>query len=381
MQPLSLHEKKLFPTDYTEILQKLAQIEPGRYAATRNFLNGAVTRLSPYISRGVISLRQTAFTALQRHRAHEIEKFIQELAWREYWQRIWQVRGPEIFTDLRTEQQGVRHRNMVTALTNAATGIRVIDEQIQELYKTGYLHNHLRMYISSIACNIAGAHWLQPSRWMYYHLLDGDLASNSLSWQWVAGTFSAKKYYCNQSNINYFTGTAEEGSFLDHPCETLTRLPLPAVLSGSLPFEAGTELPATTPPVIPAGIPVLLYNSYQLDPSWHAGTTATRILLLEPSHFNQHPVSPRVLNFILRLAANIPGIQVFSGEWTALKELIPPGTTVIFKEHPAYRHYEGTEEQRSWLFPDVNGWHPSFSAYWKRCRPYLRSLEAAAGRE
>mgnify|MGYP006195700273 CR=1 FL=1 len=60
------------------------------------------------------------------------------------------------------------------------------------------------MYLAAMVCNNAKSHWLTPARWMYYHLLDGDLASNALSWQWVAGTFSHKKYIANQQNINKY---------------------------------------------------------------------------------------------------------------------------------------------------------------------------------
>ena len=202
-----------FPTNYTDILDRLHSIDPVKYARTRNFVNGDVTYLSPYISRGVISLRQVADHVLQAYKPYQIEKFLQELAWREYWQRIWQSAGNQLFTDLKQPQPDVQHHKMVAAIETASTGIEAIDRHINLLYTTGYMHNHVRMYVSSMACNMAKAHWLQPSRWMYYHLLDGDLASNSLSWQWVAGAFSSKKYYCNQENINRYTNSEQTGSF------------------------------------------------------------------------------------------------------------------------------------------------------------------------
>jgi deoxyribodipyrimidine photo-lyase len=92
-------------------------------------------------------------------------------------------------------------------------------------------------------------------------------------------------------------------------------------------------------------------------------------------------VSQRVLTFILSLAANIPTLQVFTGEWNELQSLLPPGTAVHFKAHPAFPHYRGVAEQRSWLFPDVNGYYPSFSAYWKKCRLHLSALKSAAVKE
>jgi deoxyribodipyrimidine photo-lyase len=362
-----------FPTDYRSILERVQNIDPVKYARTRNFIDGDVTYLSPYISRGVISLRQVARHVLQAHQPHQIEKFLQELAWREYWQRVWQSMGEKIFTDIKQGQQDVAHRTMVAAIENASTGIEAIDTHIKLLYHTGYMHNHLRMYISSIACNVAKAHWLQPSQWMYYHLLDGDLASNSLSWQWVAGTFSSKKYYCNQENINRYTGSSQLHTFLDCSYEHLARLAIPVQLAGKSNFFPKTILPNTKSPIIQEGLPVLVYTAYNLDPNWHSGETANRVLLLEPSHYQKYPVSENVLQFILGLSGNINNIQIFAGEYVELKKLSGNNQT-IFKAHPAYAHYEGLAEDYDYLFPEVKGYFTSFFSYWKKCEKYLTSL-------
>ena len=203
-----------FPTQLSAIQKRITEINPIAYAKTRNFLTGAVTRLSPYLSRGVISLTQIQSSILERYSVYQSEKLLQELAWREYYQRVWQAKGDRIFSDLKQEQPRINHYQMPIAVLNASTGIQAIDEGIDDLYKTGYMHNHLRMYTSMLSCNIGGAHWLLPSQWMYYHLLDGDLASNALSWQWVAGSFSSKKYVANQDNINKYTGSNQTNTFL-----------------------------------------------------------------------------------------------------------------------------------------------------------------------
>ncbi len=77
-----------------------------------------------------------------------------------------------MMVDIRFDQTDVLTTAMPDALGSATTGIEVIDLAIQMLYETGYMHNHLRMYIAGIACNMSGAHWRTPSKWMYYHLLD-----------------------------------------------------------------------------------------------------------------------------------------------------------------------------------------------------------------
>lgn len=183
-----------FPTDIQSIKSRIEKIDPVGYGITRNYLNGKVTYLSPYISRGVLSTRQIAQHVMQLdYQPHQILRLIQELAWRDYFQRVWQQLGDDIFEDIRMNRTAIRSHKIPTAILEGTTGIEAVDQGIQSLLQTGYMHNHLRMYVASISCNVAKTHWSQPSQWMYYHLLDGDLASNTLSWQWVAGTFFFKE--------------------------------------------------------------------------------------------------------------------------------------------------------------------------------------------
>lgn len=359
-----------FSTSYKKIIETLKNINPDKYAATRNFIDGAVTYLSPYISRGVISLPQVKAQILKTHQAYQAVKLLQELAWREYWQRVWQNAGDKIFTDLKQEQTATAHHQMIAAVENAGTGIIAIDKSIELLCSTGYMHNHFRMYVASITCNTGRAHWLQPSQWMYYHLLDGDLASNSLSWQWVAATFSSKKYYCNQENINKYSKSYQQNTFLDTSYEKLETIEIPEALREKNNFFAKTELPEIIIPVLNSSRPTLVYNSYNLDPLWHAGEDVNRILLLEPSHFKKFPVSGKVLQFVTDLAKNITGIQIFVGEFDELAAIIKE-EKIIFKLHPAFLHYYGTAEEYETLFPQVTGYYSSFSAYWKKCEKYL----------
>lgn len=368
-----------FFTAYDEILQCIQAIDPVKYAATRNFTNGAVTKLSPYISRGVISGRQVLQAVLQKgYTHHQIIKLIQELAWREYFQRVWQHLGNDIWKDIKHPQQPVFHHQMIKSINEASTGIEAIDHHIRLLYETGYMHNHLRMYTASLACNIAKAHWHQPSKWMYYHLLDGDIASNTCSWQWVAGSFASKKYYCNQENINRYTGFNQTNSFLDKPYEEIISMPVPEILDAAIELKLETILPPAQLPVLDTRKRTFIYNSYHLDPLWRKEEDANRILLLEPSHFKKYPVSEKVMAFIIGLAGNIPGMQVFVGEINDIVRLYNDDQTgrqmIVSKKHPAFLHYPGTKDAYDWIFDEVTGYYPSFSAYWKRCEKYLDGL-------
>lgn len=356
-----------FPTEYDAILDRIATIDPVGYGKSRNYVDGAVSYLSPYISRGVISTKFVYQKLLKRgFHPSPILKFIQELAWRDYWQQVWIAKGDAINQDLKHIQEPVVTYGISAVINRAKTGIDVIDTSINQFYKTGYLHNHLRMYIASIACNIGQNHWKTPAQWMYYHLLDADWASNALSWQWVAGANSNKKYYANQENINNFCYSTQIDTFLDVSYDDFESLPVPETLLLSEILELKTPLPEPKPITINEQLPTLIYNFYNIDPLWKKELTVNRILLLEPSHFKQYPVSQKSINFIIGLAKNIKDIQLFVGEFNEL-------TTahnlerIYYKEHPLNNHYKGIEEQRDWMF-SIKGYYPSFFAFWKKCK-------------
>lgn len=359
-----------FPTAYNDIIQRLEAVDPHRYGISRNFISGAVTRLSPYISRGVVSPRQVWESLQARGLGFvETERLVQQLAWREYFQRIWQHLGDTMFNDIRQPQGGVLHFEISAGLMNAVTGIEAIDNAVHELNEQGYLHNHYRLYIASIACNIAGAYWRQPSEWMYYHLLDGDLASNTCSWQWVSGAFATKKYYFNQENLNRYSGSNQHHSFLDVSYEELASMDVPETLVETSNVPLQTKLPQTSMPEINTALPTIIYNSYNLDPIWRASEQANRVLLLEPSHFKRFPVSDKVLEFIIGLSANIPGIQLVVAEVDDLGLLYQQsGRTPQFisRSHPGFTHYPGQKDEPNWLFPQANDFYPSFHKFWKK---------------
>lgn len=359
-----------FPTNTEEIEARLSSVDPLSYCKNRNYLDGSVTRLSPYISRGYLTTRRVLASVLDAgYSIAAIERFVQELAWRDYWQQVWFYNGEKINSDFRTKQTGVSNTQIPQAVVDGKTGIEAIDKAIAEFYQTGYLHNHMRMYIASIACNIGQSHWFRPSKWMYYHLLDCDWASNALSWQWVAGTNSNKKYYCNQENINRYCYSMQHGTFLDHSYEVLPQLEVPKILEKTTALHLNTTLPNTPQPDLNSNLPTLIYNFYNLDPEWHFSKPANRILLLEPSHFQEYPVSQKVLNFALNLSKNIPSLQIYVSEFSAFHSLLD-NSEVYYKEHPLNTHYKGIEEPRDWMF-QLSGNFSSFFKFWKMCKKEL----------
>ena len=362
----------LFATDYKLILEHLDQVDPVQYAKSRNYIDGAVTCLSPYISRGVISTKQVLLAVLQKgYKTPQIESFTKELCWRDYFQRVGQVKDVSI--DIRQRQETVINFEIPVQIVNATTGIEGIDDAIKQLYQTGYMHNHCRMYTASLACNIAKSHWLQPAQWMYYHLLDGDWASNFCSWQWVAGANSNKKYYANQENINRFTYTKQLNTFLDRSYEAIENIETPAHLLITQKFVPEINLPVASSVKIDTVLPTFIYNYYNLDPLWHKDEAGNRILLIDPAFFVQYPVSEKCIAFMLELSKNIPGIQVFKGSFKSFAENYH-AANIHYKEHPLNLGYAGTEEARDWISADVSGYYPSFFSYWKNVEKELYKL-------
>jgi len=356
-----------FPTTLEAVFERIDRFDPERYARSRNFINGGVSYLSPYLSRGFITIPQVVGRLKARgFGIEQAEKFIQELAWREFYTRTWFQKGDQIFEDIRHPQEGVLYSGMPAAVLHSSTGIQALDQHLSTFPKTGYLHNHLRMYLAAVTCNVGKYHWSTPAAWLYFHLLDGDLASNALSWQWCAGTFSNKLYYANQENINKYAGTNQVDTFLDYSYEVLPMQSVPEVLKESIHPSLEFTAPATSPLEIDESIPTYIYTHYTLDPSFHEGESGNRILVLEPSHFAKHPISPKVLQFILDLAKNISGIQVYYGEYADLN------VRGIFRDHPINAHFEGIREELPTLVPGLVGEFNSFFSYWNKLSKKLR---------
>jgi len=359
-----------FVTDHSAILSKLEAINPDNYAHSRNFINGQVNYLSPYISRGVISTKQVLACLLSKgHSFDELECLMQQLCWRDYFQRIAQVK--DINQEIKQIQENVERQGIPLAIIEAKTGIQAIDQSIETLFESGYVHNHSRLYLATLTCNIGKSYWLQPAKWMYYHLLDGDWASNACSWQWVAGANSNKKYYANQENINKYTASKQLNTFLDTSYDVLPEMEIPASLTATQEFDFELILPEASHIQFIPDQPTFIYNYYNLDPLWHKDEPGNRILLIEPEFFQNYPVSKKCMDFMLDLSKNIPGIQIYVGSFqsfsTEYKE-----TTIYFKEHPLNSGYRGVQEERDWITSDVVGYYPSFFAYWKKVRKHLK---------
>jgi deoxyribodipyrimidine photo-lyase len=216
----------LFPPTIADAEHRITLIKPRAYASTRNFLNGAVTRLSPYITHGFVSLADIAPAIEAKYPLEECEKLLMEFGWREFFQHVWRHLGDDILRDVKPGLYGVNYSPDFPAdIAEARTGIPAIDCAVRELYATGYLHNHARMWLASYVVHLRKVHWRAGADWMIAHLLDGDFGSNHLSWQWVAGTFSGKPYLFNAENVfRYAPDWNSAGTEIDRSYEALDEI-------------------------------------------------------------------------------------------------------------------------------------------------------------
>ncbi|MEL6946292.1 MAG: FAD-binding domain-containing protein [Pseudomonadota bacterium] len=207
-------------------LQRMRAFAPSMgsaYARSRNFDFGPdqptpdarsnVSVLSPYTRHRLVLEEELARTALETHNEQASEKFVQEVIWRTYW-KGWLEHRPDVWTDfligLEADQAAIdRNGGMRRDYERAVagdTGIACFDAWAKELVATGYLHNHARMWFASIWIHTLRLPWTMGAAFFLHYLLDGDAASNTLSWRWVAGLHTkGKTYLARADNIEKFT--------------------------------------------------------------------------------------------------------------------------------------------------------------------------------
>ena len=184
------------------------------YSKLRNFDFGPENRtnisgLSPYITHGVINEKEVIEKSLSKFSFSKNEKFIQEVLWRTYW-KGWLELRPNVWTDYIAELNKIReeykdNQNYKNAI-NGKTNIECFNYWVTELKENNYLHNHTRMWFASIWIFTLELPWQLGAEFFMQHLYDGDSASNTLGWRWVAGIQTQGKHYlASEWNIKKFT--------------------------------------------------------------------------------------------------------------------------------------------------------------------------------
>ena len=287
-----------------EGLARLAQFVPragAAYAETRNEDRGPADRsnvstLSPYIRHRLVTEREVLAAVLARHAKDAAEKFVEEVLWRTYW-KGWLEQRPAIWArylarlglDLKTLEADISLRRRYEEAIEGRTGIAGFDDWAHELGETGYLHNHARMWFSSIWIFTLHLPWTLGADVFMRRLIDGDPASNTLSWRWTAGLQTpGKTYLARADNIARFTGGRFSPRDLSRIAEPLSESPPPPAA------------PLAPPDPPRAGEVALLLTEEDLTPEdWALGPMRPKAILVGHAAARRSPlpVSPVVLGF------------------------------------------------------------------------------------
>ena len=206
------------------------------YDRFRNYIDGNVTMLSPYISHGIVSNQDLKILVRSIRRNAAQEKFLQQVAWREFWSLVAQKHPQWLWNDVEQYKTGFVSADYSNTLPDdietASTGVRVVDYFCKQLIETGYLHNHARMYVASYIVHWRRIKWQVGADWFLRHLIDADEASNNFSWQWIASTFSQKPYIFNLDNVQKYLRksdicASEQNKPLGHSYEHLKNMLFP----------------------------------------------------------------------------------------------------------------------------------------------------------
>ena len=197
-----------------EKLNKFIDQELVNYSKLRNFDYGPnkrsnVSCVSPYITHGITSELEVISKCLKKYSFIKNEKFIQEILWRVYW-KGWLELRPKVWSDyldnLKTFRKNFKDDQNYLNAIEGKTSIECFNYWVNELKEYNYLHNHVRMWFASIWIFTLNLPWQLGAEFFMQHLYDGDIASNTLGWRWVAGVQTqGKNYLASEWNIKKFS--------------------------------------------------------------------------------------------------------------------------------------------------------------------------------
>lgn len=291
-----------------ERLAKFLSKAGRHYAAQRNFDRGqarhdSVSTLSPWIRHRSITEKEVVSAVLNSHSRSAADKFIQEVFWRNYW-KGWLEMRPQVWHRYRADLEALYNDSAdivdrCDTITRSGSGIECFDAWCTELINTGYLHNHARMWFASIWIYTLQLPWQLGADFFLRHLLDGDPASNTLSWRWVAGLHTTgKTYLARPDNIEKYT----EGKY--NPVGQLAATAQPLT---EAPVGDKGELPVSATPS-PSKTTALLVTEEDLCPDFilHAISSQnlklSSVATLQATHFRSAGSVPgHIVGFVQQL--------------------------------------------------------------------------------
>jgi deoxyribodipyrimidine photo-lyase len=347
---------------------------------------------------------------------------VAELGWRAFFRHRWAHLGTDILRDIHPGPRpaGDYARELPADIREGRTGVPAVDQAVRTLLRTGGLHNHARMWLASYVVHVRGVHWRAGADWMIGWLLDGDLASNHLSWQWIAGTGSHQPYLFNADNVAKYAPREwhSRGTVIDTSYEQLGEWaagrgrsgvaglagpdPVRAAFAGA-PVEAG-GLSAEPPPGLDwrapdaadvAGRTVWLVSPWSLGaPPPGLPADAVRVALWWTAWHEAWPWSAQRRAWVGAAWREVVGEgPAWAGDAAAVAEALRAARAVVAWDEPHWRaglplRPGARSATAAWPVrwvnpPDLFGAEPrpckSFSAWWHKRMDPVKRLEDLPG--
>lgn len=311
-------------------LRKLAAIDAEAYARSRNQLNGAVTRLSPYLRHGCLTVRETVADIRRRFGKRGL-KLISELCYRDYFRQAWLQFGQAILHEMEPPKVTLGQAPLPDYVRQRFTGLVCMDQIVAALQDEGYVHNHARMWFAAYVVHWLKVDWRQAADWFEQQLLDGDLASNHLSWQWIASSFSHKPYFFNKESLRKFAGDqwcrqCKVRCPFDRSYERLEQELFSPPSAGQPVYLSSRSVDASVPTRAPSPAsrsasshqsPVLWLHDEMLSAEHlRVGGATQAVFVFDPALYGQWPL--KRLQFMADCLAELPNVEVWAGETQAV---------------------------------------------------------------
>lgn len=378
-----------------QLIDYLRNFNPKKYASSRNFINGQVSHLSPYITHGVITIQECCAIILEKYTIKEAEKFLMELIWKEFFVQV-QINYGNILTQEPIWEDKTwiqKSETLPSSIASWDTKTWRVDATIEEMITTGWLHNHKRMWFASRCCHWAKLDWKKLADWTYYHFIDWELSSNHLSWQWVNSTFANKAYFMNEWNLQkYRPGTSDQNLRGTYE-EVSARLFNPQRPSNYRKQEdMYSTLTTPTDLLTPyhedqlwTWWKVRILSPRRLDKEVFSDDTPT-IILLDKEFTTLHPWSAQRIEWVQSYAKKYTIPFVVGSYDQAIQDALERWKSVVLDQRydPIYREtvekYNSHDDVSILRYPRVwkdNQWQPimKFFKYWNKASKVLKKSE------
>ena len=393
-----VHTTTAFTPTLKAARKMLADFKLSGYAKTRNHVDGGISRLNPYITWGVFTLRELQAAVRGKGAPQDYKKFVSEIAWKAYFREGFLALGDRVYDSLEPYKYPTRKRDeLPDDLANGTTGLGCIDEIVLELKSTGFLHNHKRLWFAANLVHFENIEWWHGEALFYHYLLDGEPGPNALSWQWVASTFARKPYFFNAQNMRKYGHTPCDNAPFDKSYEALDREYFDGYGDGSYAKRPQEQPRSEGDWYMPSLVrnlgdkPLVLLHAERLSDEaavLDAAPDAPVLVLLDGERFKKEQPSFMRLHWALSLAADLVN---------TLRERGRDADLMLLENPQDVASYARDKDCESLAAPD--SWHPdtwetlaelnrelsvsvvpdpafaqvkaslrSFSAYWKKAQ-------------